>query len=127
VSQLDLYSKDIPLSGNRVSHDQETDVFIAQRITLPLFRLVVTHSNVIIRAIISILAQVSNSTVVVIIAIEAKVSISDSFSIAKALVFYITNASFIIVEAGSPPLLLLLRRVDQLYRPASRGEEEKQD
>jgi hypothetical protein len=62
---------------------------------------------------------------VVIIAIEAKVSISASFSIVKALVVRIISAGFIVVQAGSPPLLLL--RVDQLRRPASRGEEEKQD
>jgi hypothetical protein len=127
VSQLDLHSKHIPLSGYRVPHDQEADVFVAERVKLSVFRLVVAHSNVVIRAIIIILgAQVSNSTVVVIIAIEAKVSISASFSIVKALVVRIISASFIVVEAGSPPLLLLLR-VDQLRRPASRGEEEKQD
>jgi hypothetical protein len=125
MSQLDLHSKHIPLSGYRVPHDQEADVFVAERIKLSVFRLVVAHSNVIIRAIISILgAQVSNSTIVVIIAIEAKVSISASFSIVKALVVRIISAGFIIVQAGSPPLLL---RVDQLRRPASRSEEEKQD
>jgi hypothetical protein len=111
VSQLDLHSKHIPFSGYRVPHDQEVDVFVAERIKLSVFRLVVAHSNVIIRAIIIILgAQVSNSTVVVIIAIEAKVSISASFSTVKALVVRIISASFIVVKAGSP--LLLLLRVD---------------
>jgi hypothetical protein len=122
VSQLDLHSKHIPLSGYRVPHDQEADVFVAERIKLSAFHLVVAHRNVVIRAITIILgAQVGNSTIAVIIAIEAKVSISASFSIVKALVVRI------VVKAGSLPLLLLLLRVDQLRRPASRGEEEKQD
>jgi hypothetical protein len=126
VSQLDLHSKHIPLSGYRVPHDQEADIFVAECVKLSVFRLAVAHSNVITKAIIIILgAQVSNSTVVVIIAIEAKVSINASFSIAKALVVCIISASFIVVKAGSPPLLLL--RVDQLRRPASRGKEEKED
>jgi hypothetical protein len=111
VSQLDLHSKHIPLSGYRVPYDQEADVFVTERIKLSVFRLVIAHSNVVIRAIIIILG--------------AQVSISASFSIVKALVVRIISASFIVVEAGSPPLLLL--RVDQLRRPASRGEEEKQD
>jgi len=89
----------------------------------------IERANIVIRAIIIILgAQVSNSTIVVIIALEAEVGISASFSIVKALVVRIISASFIIVEVGSPHLLLLLLlRVDQLRRPVSRGEEEKQD
>jgi hypothetical protein len=125
ISQLDLHSKHIPLSGYRVSHNQETDVFVAERVKLSIFRLIIAHSNV-IRAIIIILeAQVSNSTVVIIIVIEAKVGISSSFRIVKTLVVRIIKASFIVVQAGCPPLLLL--RVDQLRRPAFYGEEEKQN
>jgi hypothetical protein len=64
-----------------------------------VFRLVVAHSNVIIIRVIIITlgAQVSNSTVVVIIAIEAKVGISASFSIVKAFVVRIISAGFIVV------------------------------
>jgi hypothetical protein len=77
---------------------------------LSVFRLVITYSNIIIiRAIITNFgAQVSNSTIIGIIAIEAKVGISTTFSIVKALVVRSIGTSFIIIKAGSPlPLLLL--------------------
>jgi hypothetical protein len=64
---------------------------------------------------------------VVIIVIEAKVDISISFSIAKLLVVCVIRASIIVVKGGPPLLLLLLLNVNQLCKPASCGEEEKQD
>jgi hypothetical protein len=105
VSQLDLYGKHIPLSGYRVPHDQETDVFVIKRVKLSKFYFDVAHSNIVIGTIIINLGvQVSNSAVVVIV--EAKIGISASFSIVKALVVHVISASFIIVKARSPPLLL---------------------
>lgn len=119
VNQFDLYSKHIPLSNYRVPHDQEADVFVAERVESFEFRFNVAHSNIVI---IILGSQVSYSAIVVII--EAKVGISANFSIVEALVVHIISAGFII-KAGPPPLLFLC--VDQLCRPASCGEEEKQD
>jgi len=96
VSQLDLYSKHIPLSGYRVPHDQEADVFVAERVELSEFRFNVAHSNIVIRAIIILGPQVSYSAIVVIT--EAKVGISANFSIVEALVVHIISAGFIIVD-----------------------------
>ena len=59
------------------------------------------------------------------IIVEVKVGISAIFSLVKVLVVYIIRAGWIIVNVWPPPLLLLC--VDQLRRPAPRGEEEKQD
>jgi hypothetical protein len=123
VSHLDLHSKHIPLPRYGVPHDQEADIFVAERVKLSEFCFNVAHGNVAIKAIITIFGpQVSNGAVVIII--EAKFGISIHFSIVRALVVHIICVSFIIVQAGSPPLLL---RVDQLRRSASRSEEEKQD
>jgi hypothetical protein len=129
VSQFDLHSKDVSLSTYRVPHDQQADIFVAESIQLSDFRLSVAYSNVLIITIVIIITiletQVSNSTIVVVVAIEAKIGISTNFGIVKTLVVHIISTSFIIVKASSS--LLFLLRVDQLRRPVSRGEEEKQD
>ena len=132
VSQLDLHSKHISLSSYRVPHDQQADVFVAECVKLSDFRLGVAHRNALIRAMVNIIiiiiiiitmlgVQVGNSTIVVIVAIEAKVGIS--FGIVKIRVAHIISTGVIIVQAGSPSLFLL--GVDQLRRPAACGEEEK--
>jgi hypothetical protein len=126
MGQLDLYRKYIPLSSYRVPYDQEADIFVVERVEFSEFCVNAAYSNIVIRAIIIIItillrAQVSYRAIVVII--EAKVGISPNFSVVKALIVHIIGVSFIIVNARSLPPLLC---VDQLRRPTTYSEEEKQ-
>jgi hypothetical protein len=121
VSQPDFHSKHIPLPGYRVLHDQQADVFVAERVKLSDFRLGITHSTVRIGAIIitNLGAHISNSTIVVITAIEAKVSISANFTIVEASSF--TSLAQVLYLLGPAVRLFLLAST------SSAGEEEEQD